>query len=442
MTNYGYAYEAAETMLSHVGDVDLADIPQMEPVGSELLKTAQLQFQNLLKQRSNDPEILLLEGRTRARLGDVLEMIGQYSEAETNYRSAIQSLQDLEQRAPGDGPVRAEPAPSTGWAFCSASSTDSVRPRRISAKPSSFATTLQPRPRPIARSHKPESDSRYHLGALLARLANPKAEDKKLYDRAIKDQETLLSLDPGEPENKIKLARYLNNLAVLETRTDPAKAEKSLRRALDLLAGLNSAPGQLARRPLARSACLQQPGKAPERKGRKDEAQTILGQARDVLTRLTAEFPRIDQYRRELASIFNNLGRVGRNTQDDKLALESFRQSAEQLKGLAQKSPQVPDFRQNRDVALFQLGLLKAETDLAAGEHELTPLLADQESLISTYPSVPDYRIALGRNLLEYGKLLLRKGESDRASPLLDKALARFERRSRKIPGTRATAGT
>ena len=56
--NYGYAYEAAETMLSRVGDVDLADIPQMEPVRLELLETARLQFHKLLEQAeqgSGDP---------------------------------------------------------------------------------------------------------------------------------------------------------------------------------------------------------------------------------------------------------------------------------------------------------------------------------------------------------------------------------------------------
>ena len=60
--NYRYAYEAAETMLSRVGDVDLADIPQMEGVRLELLETARLQFQKLLEQQSQDPEVLLLEG--------------------------------------------------------------------------------------------------------------------------------------------------------------------------------------------------------------------------------------------------------------------------------------------------------------------------------------------------------------------------------------------
>ncbi len=100
--NYAYAYEAAETMLSRVGDVDLADIPQMEPVRRELLETAKLRFDNLLEQQSNDPEIILLEGRTRARLGGVLEMMGQYGDAERNDREAIQSLRALQSQDPAD----------------------------------------------------------------------------------------------------------------------------------------------------------------------------------------------------------------------------------------------------------------------------------------------------------------------------------------------------
>ncbi len=100
--NYGYTYKAAETMLSRVGDVDLADIPQMEPVRRELLETARLQFENLLEQQSGDPEIILLEGRTRARLGGVVEMMGEYDAAEWNERKAIESLSALESRDPAD----------------------------------------------------------------------------------------------------------------------------------------------------------------------------------------------------------------------------------------------------------------------------------------------------------------------------------------------------
>ena len=122
MKNYRFAYEAAETMLSRVGDVDLADIPQMEGVRLELLETARTQFQNLLQQHSRDPEVLLLEARTRARLGDVQEMLGLYADAERNERAAIDSLKALHDRLPRDDRLvwrRLEPA--MAWGSCSTS---------------------------------------------------------------------------------------------------------------------------------------------------------------------------------------------------------------------------------------------------------------------------------------------------------------------------------
>ena len=71
------------------------------------------------------------------------------------------------------------------------------------------------------------------------RLASPRPEDKELYQKAVKDQEALLAMKPDLPENLVKLSQYLNNLANLEARTDPARAEHDYRKILDLLAGLD-----------------------------------------------------------------------------------------------------------------------------------------------------------------------------------------------------------
>jgi tetratricopeptide (TPR) repeat protein len=281
-------------MLGRVGDVDLADVPQMEPVRLELLEAAKIHLDNLLEQKSKDPETLLLESRTRARLGDVLEMMGQYVGAEQNYRDAIDALVILEGRLPEDDrPLQALARAQHGLGvllrklnrFREAESwlCDAVRIREQ-------LTAASPNDRALLQSL---SDSRYHLGALLARLASPDARERKLYNQAIKDQEALLALDPGAPENRLKLARYLNNLAILEARTDPAKAEQTLRRVLDQFAGLDfvkaSLPGarwQAARASNNLATLLAD-------KGRVQEAEKLLKQARDALDRLSAEFPRI-----------------------------------------------------------------------------------------------------------------------------------------------------
>jgi eukaryotic-like serine/threonine-protein kinase len=437
--NYGYAYEAAETMLGRVGDVDLADIPQMEPVRLELLETAKLQFHKLLEQRSNDPEVLLLEDRTRARLGDVLEMMGQYEDAEKNYREAIDSLQALERRLPDDDrPLRARARAEHGLGVLLR------KLNRFREAESWLREAVRLRQQLVDKSPDDReagqalSDSRYYLGALLARLASPNAEDRKLYDQAIKDQEDRLNLDPANAQNHIRLARYLNNLAILESRSDPAKAEQALRRVLDLIAGLDPVRAALpgARWQAARAS--NNLATLLGSKRRNEEAEPILKRARDTLDRLAAEFPQILQYRRELASIFNNLGNIERDTNQNDRAAEAYRQGVTHLESLAQGPTQVPDYRQNIDIALFQLALLKAGSDPAAAEGEIASILADQEKLIAAHPSVPDYRSAVGRNLLQYGRLLYDRGDSTQASPLVEKALARFEEALKEDPGNRA----
>jgi serine/threonine-protein kinase len=439
--NYRYAYDAAETMLSRVGDRDLADIPQMEPVRLELLGTAKLQFQKLLEQQSEDPEILLLEGRTRARLGGVLEMMGRYGDAERDDREAIASFKSLSDRFPSDDRPTAELARAEHGLGVLLRKLNRFREAETALREAvRLREQLAARFPTDHELTKALADSRYHLGALLARLVSPQAEDKALYAQAIKDQTLELSLDPKAPENRVKLAQYLNNLAILEARTDASSAERDYRKILELLAGLDpiqsSLPGarwQGARASNNLAVILL------ENQHRDQEAEGLWNRARGHLGRLTAEFPRIVQYRRELASIFNNLGRLALDREGRELAAESFRHAAELLEGLVAADPQVPDYQQNLSLAKFQLELLRAAAGAgpASEDQGLERILADQEGLIAGHPEVPDYRNALARNLLEYGKLLLNLDDATRALPLAEKAIARSHEAVDADPGNR-----
>ena len=80
--NFRLAYEAADGMLTEVGDVELGDVPQMEPVRKRLLDKARRSYQKFLVQKSNDPAVRWGAGRASSRLGNVLEMMGEYADAE------------------------------------------------------------------------------------------------------------------------------------------------------------------------------------------------------------------------------------------------------------------------------------------------------------------------------------------------------------------------
>jgi hypothetical protein len=431
--NYGFAYEAAETMLSRVGDVDLADIPQMEPVRLELLKTARVQFENLLKQESQDEQVLLLEARTRARLGDVLEMMGLNTEAEQNYRDAIASSRALQSRPRDDDrPARVQARAYHGLGvllrklnrFREAESwlREAVRLReQLAAGAPADPERLQEL-----------SESRYYLGALLARLVRPDAVDRQLYDQAIQDQHALI--DNGDPKNRLKLARYRNNLAILEARRDKAKADRDFHEVLEILAEPETASTLPAAR-WQRARASNNLAILLLASQQDADAETLWSQARDELAPLSAQFPRINQYRRELASVLNNLGNLARNRDQHDLATDSFRQVTQLLEELARTDPDVPDYQQNLEIARFELELLRLEAGQAADTVGLDRILATQESLIAEHPEVPDYRNALGRNLLEYGTTLFERVKGGGAQPLVDRASGRFQEALEADPG-------
>ena len=157
-------------------------------------------------------------------------------------------------------------------------------------------------------------------------------------------------------------------------------------------------------------------------------AEALLIRARDELDRLSAEFPGILQYRRELASIFNNLGRLGRDREQPELASESFRQAASLLKPLATKYLQVPDYRQNLAIVEFQLNLLKIATDPAGAEPALAQLLDDQETpyrpLILTFPIIA---MPWGVTSSIMASCSSSRAIRARAENLVEKAVVRFQ---------------
>ena len=422
LRNYRLAYDAADKMLGEVAEVDLADIPQMEPVRRRLLETAETRFAELLDQRSGDPEVALLAGRTQARLGDVLALIGRPSKAEASYRRAINGLVGLVPRLPGDDRVDFELAHAQQGLGALLRRTNRLREAEPHLRDAiDRLSKLDPADREV---RKRLADARYQLGALLARQTRRSPQQEEAYQQAIADQEALLVEGGHDPESVEKLARYRNNLAILEARSRPDLAE---RRLLDILSSID----KLDRPSRGLPGPRWQQGRAwnnlaallMQQAARAGEADPKLESSRSILETLTAEFPRIPQYRRELAVIASNQGRRARRMDQPAEAAGRFREAIGLLETLAKDEPEIPDYQQLLAVARGDLAGLLARSDLKAAEVEFQSAIAIQEALNRAYPDVVEYRNALGRCHYDLGKVLVDRQDSARAVPAIERAI-------------------
>src|SRR5207245_1934214 len=89
-----------------VGEVDLAEVPQMEPVRERLLRKALGFYKEFSLERQTDPALRQDVGRANSRLGDILAMLGEHAEAEKAYGQAITLLETLAAEAPEEADCR------------------------------------------------------------------------------------------------------------------------------------------------------------------------------------------------------------------------------------------------------------------------------------------------------------------------------------------------
>ena len=85
-----------------VADVDLAEIPQMEPVRLRLLEKAKGGYSQFLVQKGDDPLVRWGAARSLVRLGDIQALLGDVPTAEGSYRKAAAELDDLVKHDPSN----------------------------------------------------------------------------------------------------------------------------------------------------------------------------------------------------------------------------------------------------------------------------------------------------------------------------------------------------
>jgi tetratricopeptide (TPR) repeat protein len=425
--NYRLALAAVEEMLTKVGAVDLADVPQMEEVRRQLLGRALAFYNAFLRERANETGLRQDTARAHARLGDVQEMLGEYDEAEEHYRRAIALLSDLAAASPAAAEPRrlwAQAVHNFGILL--------KKSNRFEEAEDAFREALRLREQlAVASPADPDArqartDTRYHLGALLARLHGRHPEDEVLYRLALEDQRRLVAEHRDRPELQGPLARYLNNLAILLQATGrPDEAETAIREAGTIQQALThdfpASPGyrwQLAR--TENNLC-----KLLKDTGRIEEAEASLRRAIGLLTRLQVDYPRVPDYRHELAAACVNLGTLLlRDTHRADLAAEALDQARVLLTDLIRVFPKRFDYRHRLAEVRGAQGVLQAETGHPdEAESIFREDLDAARGLVAHDPDVPVYHSTLGCALDNLATLMRKRDQPDEAYRLLIEAI-------------------
>jgi hypothetical protein len=472
------ASQGVDDLLTEVADVDLADIPQMEQVRSRLLEKAQDAYQQLLitKQDAQEPVLRWVKGKSHGRLGDIREMMGDFAGAENSYLEGIEQLTALSAQFPENFEYRRDLVRShlgLGVLY--------KKSGRFQDAESELSAAVQ-QGEPLATSSAlPDrqllADLDYQRGALWARqeelhgklrppLSDRARQSEQAYRSALSVQEELAKEHRDRPDQRAKLGRYLNNLAKFLTQTDRSdEAEKAFLEAIEQirpsvakqLSKLWSEKKFLEAIELVQASSPLSPGERWQlarnehnlgllfyKQKKSDLCLKLLDNSKENLEKLSQAFPRVPQYRQELAAVYLNLGRIAPMGTQSARAQADLKRTRDLCKELVDQSQPVPDLR--LDLAIADLELASClghnlEAPRPAGESsssaaiEHSDLLAAQESAIREAieqlnmlgegeSGLPDYaNVHLGRAYCQLAKRLILGNKPDEARSAAEQAI-------------------
>ncbi|HEV3083818.1 MAG TPA: protein kinase [Gemmataceae bacterium] len=413
------ALNAVNQMLMQVGAVDLADVPQMEPVRKKLLAQAQSFMQKFLSERGDDPSVRLEAGRMYVYKADVEDMLGNVAVAEEDYGRAISYLSP----ATEDTGANDEARKALGLAYNNLGKL-LKKTNRFQDAQAALQQALGVREKLAGESADPDrkrdlATTHYWLGVVVAELPRKQKEAQEEYERALALQEPLAQLSP---EDQRAQAQTLTNLGNLLRPTNALQAEEAYRKAdhvqQELADKYPAVPGY--RRQLARShhnlAVMLWLG------GRYVTAEELFSQAFKILDDLISHFPEVPEYKKEAVVIHRSKGDLLRLGQRFDKAEQEFQLAFSIINRLVADSPGVPDYRRMQGLLFTPLaGLLESTKRPIEARKAFDQALNIQERLIAEFPKVAEYQGDLAITRLNLGKVLFQRFRRNFATDPNDK---------------------
>jgi serine/threonine protein kinase len=397
VANLRKARDAVDQMLTKVSEIDLARVPQMEPVRRALLEKALRFYQGILQEHDADPAIRLETGEAYRRMGNIYSLLGQLPQAQQAYGEALGLLEKLTTEFPSEPGYR-EALALTNHNL--GGTLSNLGRDAEAAKPLQRAVDLM---RELAAEFPASSTYRQHQVTLQATLSRvlrilgrveEEPESEQAYRQALQLQEKLLADSPGDPVIRYALADLQCRFGTFLVGRQPKEAEK-----------------------------LYQEAIAHNR-------------------RLEADFPHTTQYRAGLAQalhlLANRLWQTGRFGEADPL----YAEVVALRKQLVAEAPSRPSYKKVLAAANGDWGqVLAALGRWEKAEEVLRRAIGLYEELAEQFgwehPN-PDVRLNLANAQRRLGHLLQATGRLPEALLLLRQAVDRYEKQMASAPKTAA----
>jgi len=142
------------------------------------------------------------------------------------------------------------------------------------------------------------------------------------------------------------------------------------------------------------------------------EAEKELNEAMRLFKPLVAEFPGIPDYQRQLASTYNHLGDLFRDTNRPEEAVTAFQENLKLCEPLAEKFPMVPNYRSELGGTLNNLAMVRLnQGDPAAAQPLLERAIAHQRAALKVNPRNPVYQEFLSNHYAVLADVQVRRGQ-------------------------------
>ena len=422
--NFRLAHRAVGDYLDRVSTSKLLDVPGLQPLRKDLMKSALEYYQRFVDERAGDPGVLADLADAHFKIGFIDSEIGLKGDTLEAYQRARTIYEELVRSHPREARFRVKLSRAIYNMGMHQRATG-----QIGEALRSFRDALDIQ-RGLARDDPEEGQYRSHLasgyhnlGLLHFEIGHP-AEAFAALQRAVAVMEELVAAVPSI-DDRAQLAQFYGTLGAVQLGTGhPAEALGPWRRSAELLRGVTRERPEvgLFRRDLA--GTIMNLGALELEDRHPNEAIGLLREAQGLQEQLVRENPAVLDYPQDLARTFATLGEAFRELGRPSEAVRPLEQSRDLRAMLVRSDPANLDYQSELGRASSALGGVLAELgDRSKARHAFREAQEHHLIAFSKAPDVVPYRKSLGEHYRILAAAERRLGAPDPA------AAAALERR-------------